>query len=74
MIEEKDIDFIEKIFDNRYRKVDDCNDIVGNVDERQDKIENSFSESNTKLNILIAILGFIATIIAPVCISFLTGG
>ena len=73
MVEEKDVIFLEKFFDTRYRKVDDCNDIMIGTDKRQDAIEKAFAESNTKLNVVIAILTAIAAPIIPICIRILLG-
>lgn len=73
-MDEKDINFLEKIFDNRYRKIDDCNDIYAAADKRQDKLEIRFAEGITKLNILIAILSAIGVPVIGVCIAFLFGG
>lgn len=66
-------EFFITVADERYRKVDDCNEIMASSDKRTDKIEKAFTESNTKLNILIAILFFIASSLVPVLIKFLGG-
>ena len=68
------INTLLKIGDDRWRRVDDCNKTTSEFDKRQDKLEKSFTASNTKLNVVIAILSFIATAFAPVCIKILFGG
>ena len=74
MIEEKDIDLLRKVFDDRYRKVDDCNEIMAGTDKRQDTLEKAFTASNTKLNVLIGILSSLAALLAPVCVKIIFGG
>ncbi len=73
-MENRDIDFIQKVFDNRYRKVDDCNDLVAEQDRRQDKLEIRFAEGVTKLNVLIGILSTISIPIVGMCVKYLFKG
>ncbi len=74
MIEEKDLSFITKILDNRYRKVEECDKIAAKSDERQGIVEVTVAKLSTKLDILISILATIAVPIAGVCVKYLFGG
>lgn len=72
-MEDKDVKFLQTVFDNRYRKVDDCNDIMATTDKREDDIEKALIQGMTKLNILIGILSTIAVPIIGMCIKYLFG-
>lgn len=71
-------DQLQDHFDGRYVRLEDCEK---NVEKSQDKIDalsSAFAtfqleqvKSNTKLTILIAILGAIAAILLPMCINSL---
>lgn len=61
-------------FDGRYRKIDDCDELVEKEANKIDLLTVEFAKSNTKLNILIAILSTIAVPILSVCIKMLFGG
>lgn len=67
-------------FDGRYRKVDDCDEIVTSEEKKIDKLKNTITElkieqakTNTRLAILIAILSAIAVPILAVCVKLLFG-
>lgn len=61
-------------FDGRYRKIDDCDELVEKEANKIDLLTVEFAKSNTKLNILIAILSTIAVPILSVCVKTLFGG
>ena len=71
-------------FDGRYRKIDDCDEIsksaeykIGDLNEEFAKLREEVrvdrAKTNTRLNILIAILSAIAVPILGVCVKLLFG-
>lgn len=67
-------------FDGRYRKIEDCDEIVSNEEKKIDKLNNIIMElkieqakTNTRLAILIGILTTIAVPILAVCVKLLFG-
>lgn len=73
-------DQLQDHFDGRYVKIEDCDKTVEKSQDKIDALSAAFSDfqieqvkSNTKLTILIAILGAIATILLPMCIKSLFG-
>ncbi len=78
MIDEKDMsamrDRLVAEFDGRYRKVKDCDDITGELEDNQHSLEIEFTKGNTKLTILIAILSAIAVPVISVCVKYLFRG
>ena len=65
-------------FDGRYRKIDDCDEIVENEKKQIDRLKDAVTElkieqakTNTRLAILIAILSAIAVPILAVCVKLL---
>ena len=71
MIDDKDMELLIRRLDDRYRKIDDCSEITGDIDKREDKLEQAFAAGNAKLNVLIGILSLIAGAVVPVCINIL---
>lgn len=61
-------------FDGRYVKIEDCEKTVERESNKIDLLTVEFAKSNTKLNILIAILSTIAVPILGVCVKMLFGG
>jgi hypothetical protein len=61
-------------FDGRYVLIDDCEKTVKEESKKIDRLAIEFAKSNTKLNILIAILSTIAVPIVGVCVKALFGG
>lgn len=61
-------------FDGRYVKIEDCEKTVERESNKIDLLTVEFAKSNTKLNILIAILSTIAVPILGVCVKTLFGG
>lgn len=68
-------------FDGRYRKIEDCDDIVTTEEDKIDKLKESISElkleqakTNTRLAILIGILSAIGIPVLSVCVKLLFGG
>jgi hypothetical protein len=61
-------------FDGRYVQISDCEKTVERESNKIDSLTVEFAKSNTKLNILIAILSTIAVPILSVCIKMLFGG
>ncbi len=60
-------------FDARYVQIEDCEKIVKEETKKIDRLTVEFAKSNTKLNILIAILSAIAVPIVGVCVKLLFG-
>lgn len=60
-------------FDGRYVLIDDCEKTVKEESKKIDRLTVEFAKSNTKLNILIAILSAIAVPILGVCVKLLFG-
>jgi hypothetical protein len=61
-------------FDVRYVQIADCEKTVERESNKIDLLTVEFAKSNTKLNILIAILSTIAVPILSVCVKMLFGG
>lgn len=61
-------------FDSRYVHITDCEKTVERESNKIDLLTVEFAKSNTKLNILIAILSTIAVPILSVCVKMLFGG
>lgn len=61
-------------FDGRYVKIEDCEKTVEREANKIDLLTLEFAKSNTKLNILIAILSTIAVPILSICVKMLFGG
>lgn len=61
-------------FDGRYVQIADCEKTVERESNKIDLLTVEFAKSNTKLNILIAILSTIAVPILSVCVKLLFGG
>ena len=61
-------------FDGRYVLIEDCEKTVKEESKKIDRLTVEFAKSNTKLNILIAILSAIAVPILGVCVKLLFGG
>lgn len=60
-------------FDGRYVLVENCDNIVKEESDKIGRLTIEFAKSNTKLNILIAILSAIAVPIVGVCVKLLFG-
>ncbi len=60
-------------FDGRYVLIEDCEKTVKEESKKIDRLTVEFAKSNTKLNILIAILSAIAVPILGVCVKLLFG-
>lgn len=54
--------------------IDDCEKTVSEESKKIDRLTAEFAKSNTKPNILIAILSTIAVPIVGVCVKMLFGG
>ena len=67
-------DQLQSEFDGRYVLIEDCERTVKEESKKIDRLTVEFAKSNTKLNILIAILSAIAVPILGVCVKLLFGG
>ena len=67
-------DQLQSEFDGRYVLIEDCEKTVKEETKKIDRLTVEFAKSNTKLNILIAILSAIAVPILGVCVKLLFGG
>ena len=67
-------DQLQDHFDGRYVQISDCEKTVSEESKKIDRLTVEFAKSNTKLNILIAILSTIAVPIVGVCVKMLFGG
>ena len=65
---------LQSEFDGRYVLIEDCKKTVKEESKKIDRLTVEFAKSNTKLNILIAILSAIAVPILGVCVKLLFGG
>ena len=65
---------LQSEFDGRYVLIEDCEKTVKEETKKIDRLTVEFAKSNTKLNILIAILSAIAVPIVGVCVKLLFGG
>lgn len=65
---------LQSEFDGRYVLIEDCEKTVKEESKKIDRLTVEFTKSNTKLNILIAILSSIAVPILGVCVKLLFGG
>ena len=65
---------LQSEFDGRYVLIEDCEKTVKEESKKIDRLTVEFTKSNTKLNILIAILSAIAVPILGVCVKLLFGG
>ena len=65
---------LQSEFDGRYVLIEDCERTVKEESKKIDRLTVEFAKSNTKLNILIAILSTIAVPIIGVCVKMLFGG
>lgn len=66
-------DQLQSEFDGRYVLIEDCERTVKEESKKIDRLTVEFTKSNTKLNILIAILSAIAVPILGVCVKLLFG-
>lgn len=73
-------DQLQDHFDGRYRKIDDCDEMVKAENKKIIELQNTITElkieqtkTNTRLGILIAILSAIAVPILAVCVKLLFG-
>lgn len=64
---------LQSEFDGRYVLIEDCERTVKEESKKIDRLTVEFTKSNTKLNILIAILSAIAVPILGVCVKLLFG-
>ena len=64
---------LQSEFDGRYVLIEDCEKTVKEENKKIDRLTVEFAKSNTKLNILIAILSAIAVPIIGVCVKLLFG-
>ena len=64
---------LQSEFDGRYVLIEDCEKTVKEESKKIDRLTVEFAKSNTKLNILIAILSAIAVPIVGVCVKLLFG-
>jgi hypothetical protein len=67
-------DQLQSEFDGRYVLIEDCEKTIKEETKKIDRLTVEFAKSNTKLNILIAILSAIAVPIIGVCVKLLFGG
>jgi hypothetical protein len=67
-------DQLQSEFDGRYVLIEDCEKTIKEETKKIDRLTVEFAKSNTKLNILIAILSAIAVPILGVCVKLLFGG
>ena len=81
MIDDRDIEYLEKIFDGRYRKIDDCEEIT----QEEQKIDNAIKKDlsdikllqvryNTKFDIMLGIVSGIGALVLPMVLKYLFGG
>ena len=66
-------DQLQSEFDGRYVLIEDCEKTVKEESKKIDRLTVEFAKSNTKLNILIAILSAVAVPILGVCVKLLFG-
>ena len=64
---------LQSEFDGRYVLIEDCEKTVKEESKKIDRLTVEFAKSNTKLNILIAILSAIAVPLIGVCVKLLCG-
>lgn len=64
---------LQSEFDGRYVLIEDCEKTVKEESKKIDRLAVEFAKSNTKLNILIAILSAIAVPIIGMCAKSLFG-
>ena len=64
---------LQSEFDGRYVLIEDCEKTIKEETKKIDRLTVEFAKSNTKLNILIAILSAIAVPIIGVCVKLLFG-
>lgn len=64
---------LQSEFDGRYVLIEDCEKTVKEESKKIDRLTVEFAKSNTKLNILIAILSAIAVPVLGVCAKSLFG-
>lgn len=64
---------LQSEFDGRYVLIEDCEKTVKEESKKIDRLTVEFAKSNTKLNILIAILSAIAVPVLGVCVKLLFG-
>jgi hypothetical protein len=64
---------LQSEFDGRYVLIEDCEKTIKEESKKIDRLTVEFAKSNTKLNILIAILSAIAVPIVGVCVKLLFG-
>lgn len=62
---------LQSEFDGRYVQIKDCERTVKEKSKKIDKLALEFAKSNTKLNILIALLSAIAAPIIGMCVKSL---
>lgn len=81
MFDDRDLERLEHVFDGRYRKIEDCEELTSNLDKRMDEFAVNQCNTNTKLAIMntkmsatIGILAAIAAPLIPICIQKLFGG
>ena len=67
-------DQLQSEFDGRYVLIEDCEKTVERESKKIDRLTVEFAKSNTKFNILIAILSAIVVPILGVCVKLLFGG
>ena len=64
---------LQSEFDGRYVLIEDCEKTVKEESKKIDRLTIEFAKSNTKLNILIALLSAIAAPIIGMCVKSLLG-
>ena len=71
MLEEKDIEALERRFDLRYKAKDDCDRDMTAAAERHNLLDKQFAIINTKLSAILWGLGVLGTAIVGVLVKMI---
>ena len=69
MIDEKDIEMLERRFDLRYKAKDDCDRDMTAAAERHNLLDKQFAIINTKLSAILWRLGVLGTAVIGVLVQ-----
>jgi hypothetical protein len=73
MIDQNDLEMMERHFDSRYKLKDDCDRDMKAVDERHHILDKQFSVINTKLSALLWGVGVLGSAVIGVLVKMIFG-
>ena len=74
MLDERSIAFLDDRYDNRYRKIEDCDDIKAQTDDKLAQLSLDLAVIKTKLTFIQWLGGVVGSAVVGIAVKYLFGG